>query len=112
MERLGRRTCRGVRFASGGRGRDSAAHDRAGGGWGASVGVVCAWGRVSLCYWGSRGGMRWGGGREVGGRWANGEGRGTVSVWVSGLGGMYLEHGCVEGGWDASHSGWMAAMVL
>ena len=47
----------------------------------------------------------------MGGRWANGEGGGTVSVWVSGLGGMYLEHGRVEGGRDASHSRWMAAMV-
>ena len=47
----------------------------------------------------------------VGGRWANGEGRGTVSVWVSGLGGMYLERGRVEGGWDMSHSGWTVAMV-
>ena len=28
------------------------------------------------------------------GRWVNGEGRGTVSVWVSGLGSMYLECGC------------------
>ena len=72
-----------------------------------SVGAVRAWGCVGLCYWGSRGGMRWGGGHEVGGRWANGEGGGTVSVWVSGLGGTYLEHGRVE----ASHSRWMAAMV-
>ena len=55
--------------------------------------------------------MRRDGGCEVGGRWANGEGGGTVSVWVSGLGGTYLEHGHVEGGWDASHSGWTAAMV-
>ena len=30
-----------------------------------------------------------GGGHEVGSRWANGEGGGTVSVWVSGLGGTY-----------------------
>ena len=44
--------------------------------------------------------MQRGGGREVGGRWANGEGGGTVSVWVSGLGGTYLERGRVEGGWD------------
>ena len=111
MERLGGRTCRGVRFVSGGRGRDSAAYDRAGGGQGASVGVVHAWGHVGPCYWGSRGGMRWGGGREVGGRWANREGGGMVSVWVSGLGGMYLERRHVEGSWDMSHSGWTAAMV-
>ena len=52
-----------------------------------------------------------GGGHEVGGRWANGEGGGMVSGWVSGLGGMYLERGRVEGGRDASHSRWMAAMV-
>ena len=45
------------------------------------------------------------------GRWVNGEGRGTVSVWVSGLGGTYLECGHVEGGQDVSHSGWMVAMV-
>ena len=109
MERLGGRTPHGVRFASGGRGRDSAAHDRVGGGRGALVGVVRTWGCVGPCYWGSRGGTRWGGGREVGGRWANGEGGGMVSVWVSGLGGMYLECGRVEGGWDASHSGWTAA---
>ena len=109
MERLGGRTRRGVMFASGGRGRDSAAHDRVGGGRGASVGVVRAWGRVGPCYWGSHGGTRRGGGREVGSRWANGEGGGTVSVWVSGLGSTYLERGRVEGGWDASHSGWTAA---
>ena len=41
--------------------------------------------------------MQQGGGCEVGGRWANGEGRGMVSVWVSGLGGTYLEQG-MEGG--------------
>ena len=96
MERLGGRTRRGVRFASGGRGRDSVAHDRVGG-WGASVGAVRTWGHVGLCYWGSCGGMRQGRGCEVGGRWANGEGGGMVSVWVSGLGGMYLEQG-MEGG--------------
>ena len=112
MERLGGRTRRGVRFVSGGRGRDSAAHDRAGGRRGASVGAVCAWVHVGLCYWGSCGGMRRGGGREVGGRWANGEGGGTVSVWVSGLGGTYLECGHVEGSQGTSHSGWTAAMVL
>ena len=39
-------------------------------------------------------------------------GRGTVSVWVSGLGGTYLECGHVEGGRDASHSRRTAAMVL
>ena len=110
MERLGGWTHHRVRFVSGGRGRDSAAHDRAGG-RGALVGAVCAWGRVGLCYWGSHGGMRRGGGREMGGRWANEEGRGTVSVWVSGLGGTYIECGRVEGGQDASHSGWTAAMV-
>ena len=109
MERLARRTRRRVRFESGGRGRDSAAHDRVGGGRGVSVGVVRAWGRLGPCFWGSRGGTRQGGGREVGGRWANGEGGGTVSVWVSGLGGTYLEHGHVEGSRDMSHSGWMAA---
>ena len=76
------------------------------------VGVVHAWGRVGPCYWGSRGGMRRGVGCEVGGRWANGEGGGMVSVWVSGLGGMYLEHGHVEGGRDTFHSGWTVAMVL
>ena len=38
MERLGGQTRCRVRFASGGRGRDSTAHDRAGGGQGASVG--------------------------------------------------------------------------
>ena len=53
--------------------------------------------------------MRRGRGREVGSRWANREGGGTVSVWVSGLGGTYLERGRVEGGWDVSHSGWTAA---
>ena len=35
-----------------------------------------------------------GGGREVGSRWANREGGGTVGVWVSGLGSTYLERGC------------------
>ena len=50
------------------------------------------------------------GGQRLG-RWANGEGGGMVSVWVSGLGGTYLERGRVEGGQDASHSGWTAAMV-
>ena len=92
---------------------DSMAHDRAGGGRGALVGVVRAWGHMALgpCYWGSRGGTRQGGGCEVGGRWANGEGGGMVSVWVSGLGGMYLEWGHVEGGRDASHSRWTVAMV-
>ena len=45
----------------------------------------------------------------MGGRWVNGEGGGMVSVWVSGLGGMYLEHGYVEGSRDMSHSGWTAA---
>ena len=109
MERLGEQTRRGVMFASGGRDRDSAAHDRAGGGRGASVGAVRTWGHVGPCYWGSRGGTRRGGGREVGGRWVNGEGGGTVSVWVSGLGGTYLECGRVEGGQDASHSRWTAA---
>ena len=109
MERLGGWTCRGVRFASGGRGRDSMAHDRVGGGQGASMGVVHAWGRVGPCYWGSHGGMQRGRGREVGSRWANGEGGGTVSVWVSGLGGTYLERRRVEGGRDTSHSGWTAA---
>ena len=94
---------------SGSRGRDSAAHDRAGGGRGASVVAVHAWGHVGLCYWGSHGGMQQGGGREVGGRWANGEGGGTVSVWVRGLGSPYLDHGHVEGGRDASHSRWTAA---
>ena len=83
MERLGGWTRCGVRFVSGGRGRDSTAHDRVGGGWGASVGVVHAWGHVGPCYWGSRGGTRWGGRFEVGGRWANGEGGGIVSVWVT-----------------------------
>ena len=112
MERLGLRTRHRVRFVSGGRGRDSVAHDRAGGGRGASVGAVRAWGRVGPCYWGSHGGTRQGGGREVGGRWVNGEGGGTVSVWVSGLGGTYLERGHVEGSRDASHSGWMAAWCL
>ena len=111
MERLGGWTCHWVKFASGGRGRDSMAHDRVGGGWGASVGAVHTWGHVGPCYWESFGGTRRGGGREVGGRWANGEGGGMVSVWVSGLGGMYLEHRRVEGGRDMSHSGWMAAMV-
>ena len=48
----------------------------------------------------------------MGGRWANREGGGTVSVWVSGLGSTYLEHGCVEGSWDTSHSRWTVAMVL
>ena len=96
MERLGGWTRHGVRFVSGGRGRDSAAHDRAGG-RGASVGEVHAWGRVGLCYWGSHGGMRWGGGHEVGSRWVNGEGGGMVSVWVSGLGSTYLKQG-MEGG--------------
>ena len=43
------------------------------------------------------------------GRWANGEGGGMVSVWVSGLGGTYLERGRVEGSRDASHSRWTAA---
>ena len=33
----------------------------------------------------------------MGGRWANGEGGGTVSVWVSGLGSTYLERGRVLG---------------
>ena len=47
----------------------------------------------------------------MGGRWANGEGGGMVSVWESGLGGTYFERRHVEGGRDASHSGWMAAMV-
>ena len=112
MERLGRWTHHGVRFASGSRGRDSVAHDRAGGGRGVSVGAVRAWGCMGPCYWGSCGGMRRGGGREVGGRWANREGGGTVSVWVSGLGGTYLECGHVEGSQGASHSGWTAAMVL
>ena len=56
------------------------AHDRARGGWGALVGVVRVWGHVGLCYWGSRSGTQWGGGREVGGRWVTGEGRGTISV--------------------------------
>ena len=111
MERLGGRTRHGVRFASGGRGRDSTAHDRAGGGRVVLVGAVCAWGRVGPCYWGSRGGTRWGGRFEVGGRWVNGEGGGTVSVWVSGLGGTYLERRHVEGGRDASHRRWMAASV-
>ena len=32
--------------------------------------------------------------------------------WVRGLGGTYLERGHVEGGQDASHSGWMAAWCL
>ena len=111
MERLGGRTRRGpgVRFASGGRGRDSVAHDRAGGGRGASVGAVCTWGHVGPCYWGSHGGTRRGRGREVGSRWANGEGGGMVSVWVSGLGSTYLERGRVEGGRDTSHSRWTAA---
>ena len=75
------------------------------------VGAVCAWGHMGPCYWGSHGGTRRGRGREVGGRWANGEGGGTVSVWVSGLGGTYLERRRVEGGRDASHSRWTAAMV-
>ena len=57
MERLGGWTRRRVRFASGNRGRDSVAHNRAGGGWGALVGAVHAWGRVGPCYWGSRSGM-------------------------------------------------------
>ena len=96
MERLGGWTHHRVRFVSGGRGRDSAAHDRAGG-RGALVGAVRTWGRVGPCYWGSRSGTRRGGGCEVGGRWANGEGGGTVSVWVSGLGSTYLEQG-MEGG--------------
>ena len=47
MERLGGRTRHGVRFASGGKGRDSVAHDMAGGGWRVSVGAVRAWGRVA-----------------------------------------------------------------
>ena len=46
------------------------------------------------------------------GRWANREGGGTVSVWVSGLGGTYLECGCVEGSRDVSHRGWTAACQL
>ena len=53
MERLGRQTCHGVRFAqiaSSGRGRDSAAHNREGGGWVVLVGVVCAWGCMGPCY--------------------------------------------------------------
>ena len=53
--------------------------------------------------------MRRGRGREVGSRWANGEGGGMVSVWVSGLGSTYLERRRVEGGRDASHSGWTVA---
>ena len=111
MERQGGRTHHRVMFASGGRGRDSVAHDRTGGGRGASVGAVHTWGCMGPCFWGSHSGMRRDGGREVGGRWANREGGGTVSVWVSGLGGTSLEHGHVEGGWDASHSGWTVAMV-
>ena len=71
------------------------------------VGAVHAWGHVGPRYWGSRSGMQRGRGREVGGRWANGEGGGTV--W---LGGMYLEHRRVEGGRDVSHSRWMAAWCL
>ena len=55
--------------------------------------------------------MQQGRGCEVGGRLANGEGGGMVSVLVRGLGCMYLEHGCVEGGQDVSHSGWTVAMV-
>ena len=90
MERLGRQTCHGVRFASSGRGRDSTAHNREGGGWGVSVGAVHTWGCVGPWYWGSCGGTRQGGGHEVGGRWVNREGRGTVSVWVSGLGSTYI----------------------
>ena len=80
MERLGRQTYHGIRFASRGRGRGSTAHDRAGGGWGVSVGAVHAWGHVGLCYWGSHSGTQQGGGHEVGGRWENREGGGTVSV--------------------------------
>ena len=44
------------------------------------------------------------------GKW-RGWGHGQCE-WVSGLGGMYLEHGHVEGGQDVSHSGWMATWCL
>ena len=100
MERLGGRTHHRVRFLAAGAGTvwhmtgwEEDGERR----WGRSVhGVVWvrAIGGVAVACDGAGDVRQVAGGRT--------ESRGAVSVWVSGLGGTYLERGRVEGGRDAS----------